>query len=162
MKQIVPFVLLRNIKGDYLCYKRSAPGRKLQNKFSMGIRGNILSTDEEEIKSITESRNLQALIMKEIHRIIRKEAGIESNLHDIETSTIFLGIIDVEDDKGGEGHLGLVFEYHLSPHTDLSLKEELNNSCWLPRSTCSDNILEFELWSKRAMELAESTESVYK
>lgn len=155
-KQLIPYILISNIKGEYLCYKRAGSEERLKGKYSVGIGGHINETDQGEKTEINEPNGLEQTIMQGFLRELHEETGIENIEISPSIEDNFLGTINEEESPVGEVHLGLVLHYRLSPHSTLHLGEELSQACWLPRKNMNGYMQYFELWSKLALDLVKT------
>ncbi len=138
-KQLIPYVVVRNIRGDVLTYKRAGSEARLHAQLSLGIGGHVNNTDVGDADF-----QVERTIRRGISRELAEELGIEQQLGSVR----FLGLINEELSEVGKVHLGLVYEYCLSSHESVSPGQELYQPYWSSLARIMSQKENFELWSQ--------------
>ncbi|RKX80190.1 MAG: hypothetical protein DRP87_00490 [Spirochaetes bacterium] len=158
LKQIIPYVLIRNSVGSLLCYERAGSEERLHGQLSLGIGGHVSMEDIEgrpntkgELNLLTAGESfLEQVVCKAIERELEEEAGLDDGAR-----ARFMGVINEELTPVGRVHFGLVFEYLLNRGDSAVTGEELAHSSWMDMEEIYARRDEFELWSQLALELVE-------
>lgn len=147
-KQWVTYVILRNLKGEILCYSRLGNETRLHGCLSLGVGGHINPQDDEsELFGASRWRHLFRCGLE--RELLEEYPGAAAGEAD------FAGIVHESQSQVGLAHIGLVYVQNL--HTDPGLPgPELRDHFWLhPRELDSSSQLieRFELWSRLALRL---------
>ena len=137
-KQLIPYVLVFNAKGELLTYKRQGTETRLNQMWSIGVGGHINQGDWSPNMSLIQC------IECGMQRECFEELGIVCNdfkLH---------GIINEEITKVGHTHFGIMFSIELknflTPHTQEFNEVQFINISYIQK-------LKLELWSELAISL---------
>ncbi|PID26396.1 MAG: hypothetical protein CR982_10555 [Candidatus Cloacimonadota bacterium] len=146
-KQIIPYVIIRNPKGEIITYQRQGNEKRIESLWSIGVGGHIDKVDnKDEIIGTIES-----CIMRELYEESCGQIPFDKS------KLSFLGIINEEITKVGKVHLGAV--YLLNTEVDKldfdSEEDELSKHCWLSKEDIL-NSKKLEMWSEMALNLLES------
>lgn len=147
-KQIVPYVIIRNIRGDILCYEKNEDEKSRSPSCCFGIWKHIRKEDFGE-------KAKKSRINDAVHSVIKRQLKNELGILEDSCNCTFLGIVNAEESPEGQVYLGLVYEHYLSPHGIIQLGEGLSRPRWIPLDALSECIADFEPWSMLARELLE-------
>lgn len=137
-KQLIPYAIVVNQKGEILNYQRCGNEKRLLGKWSAGIGGH---TNNNDLGS-----DLYTTLLKGLCREFKEETGCYLEANDIK----FLGIINEEESEVGLCHAGVVFKIVMNA-SKLSFSNEIACAKWT--STNEINLDKFETWSKLAIHL---------
>jgi predicted NUDIX family phosphoesterase len=148
-KQLSPYVIIRNIRGDLLCYKRSnCSNENGEQQCFLGISGHV---KKEDFGESPKKSKIQEAVHQASERELKEEVGIRDGFG----SLSFLGIVNEEESDTGKKHLGVVYEFHLSPHGVIHLGKELTNPHWVSPEEITDRNEQFEPWAFLSLNLIE-------
>lgn len=137
-KQIIPYALIFNQKGEVLHYKRCGSEKRLSGLYSAGIGGHLNDLDKGD--------SLYGRIVNGLKREVCEEIGVEVT----ESQVTMLGMINEDVTKVGLCHLGIVFRIDIDDSA-LTFESEVGEPKW--RTPDGLNLNEFELWSGLALGL---------
>ena len=142
-KQLIPYAVLQNSKGEVFCYQRHGSEKRLADIFSVGIGGHVNDHDLGE--------TLSQRLINGLRREFKEEVGIEVS----ESQFHLAGMINEEATEVGHCHTGVVFRVAIDS-TDFTFDAEIGNPQW----RCIDDLdlSKFELWSALALKLIFDTE----
>lgn len=137
-KQLIPYAIVRNNKGEILCYQRHGSEKRLSDLYSVGIGGHV--NDHDEGSSVVErlTSGLQREFFEEVGISVSKE---RFNL---------IGMIDEEETEVGHCHTGVVFTVDVG-NADLTFDSEIGNPLWMDLEYL--DLSNFEKWSALALKL---------
>jgi predicted NUDIX family phosphoesterase len=137
-KQLIPYAIVRNHKGEILCYQRHGSEKRLSDFYSVGIGGHV--NDQDEGSSVVErlTNGLQREFLEEVGISVHKE---QFNL---------IGMIDEEETEVGHCHTGVVFTVDIN-NADLTFDTEIGNPQW--KRIDEMDLSNFEKWSTLALKL---------
>jgi predicted NUDIX family phosphoesterase len=98
-RQIIPYIVVKNEKGEILTYKRSPKGgeARLHNMYSIGVGGHLDENLKEPNLSSIE------LFFDGMLRELKEEIGIDASVGDFD----FIGSIYNDADEVGRVHFGV-------------------------------------------------------
>lgn len=137
-KQLIPYAVLQNEKGEVFCYQRHGSEKRLADIFSVGIGGHVNDHDTGETL-------LQRLI-NGLRREFKEEVGVSVS----ESQFQLAGMINEEETEVGYCHTGVVFRVAIE-NDDFRFDAEIGNPQW--RRIDDLDLSEFELWSALALKL---------
>lgn len=139
-KQIIPYILLKNEKGQFVCYQRHGTETRLHNKYSAGVGGHI---DEPDNKGD---------ITKTIEAGMFRELGEElCNFQPNNVILEYLGIINEIETEVGLMHIGVVYIARCCNGYIPESGSELQGMEWKTIEEIS--LLDKELWTELAFRL---------
>lgn len=153
-KQWIPYVLIRNSRGELAAYPRQGTEARLHGWWSVGIGGHINPVDHSG-----RGANRRELWREALWTGLRRELAEEFPAA-TEGATRFLGLIHESRTEVGRVHLGAVFLHEIRA-TNATPGPELAGLQWLPRTALGrgDWPLErFELWSRLALQLLSTSD----
>ncbi|AEJ18265.1 NUDIX domain-containing protein [Gracilinema caldarium] len=148
-KQLIPYCILQDPEGRFLCYPRQGTEKRLHGLYSLGIGGHI---NPEDAVLQDDQIDVERTVMRALVREASEEAGLQG--HGMKSQ--FRGLIHEERSPVGMVHLGLV--YTIQTRSEL-LKpgEELAGSLWLSPEALKEKLetesASLETWSTLALEL---------
>ena len=147
--QIIPYVIIRNNKGQLLSYPRSGTERRLHNLFSIGFGGHI---DFED--SIPENEPYDETFEKTLLANISRELEEELYLKIFDSRKLeMLGFLYDGTNSVGKVHFGLVHVYNVTDDFELVMTEEVKEKTWVTLEHITDNLKDYETWSRLAYTL---------
>jgi predicted NUDIX family phosphoesterase len=144
--QLIPYVVVRNKAGEFLCYERGVGGdeSRLHAKLSIGLGGHV-------DRLPTEVEHLFDLARVEAARELHEEAGIADGARDIE----YTGDAIYDDsDQVGRVHLGLLCEYVTDADPMVREADAVMNFHWasLHELLHENSIGRLENWSRLVLQ----------
>lgn len=137
-KQIIPYVLVFNSKGELLHYRRCGSEKRLSGLYSAGIGGHLNENDE--------GGTMYERILSGLKREVLEEIGVSLSDNQIKIK----GMINEDETNVGLCHIGIVFRIDVN-ESELVYEQELGSPEWkLQRDL---DMSKFELWSKLAIGL---------
>ncbi len=140
-KQWIPYILLRNPRGELAAYPRQGTEKRLHGLWSVGLGGHINPVDGS-----TWAAALWNGLRRELQEEFPSAAG---------GTTRLVGIINEEKTAVGRVHIGAVF-LHETETLESSAATELDGMEWLAQDCVGNTewpIEHFELWSRLALQL---------
>jgi predicted NUDIX family phosphoesterase len=134
-KQIIPYIVVRNSKKQYLCYPRHGTENRLHGMYSCGIGGHIDEIDAGESFRETVHKGL----MRELSEEIQNFSSAGFNLS-------YKGIINEIENAVGLVHLGLVYLAECVDSYVPIPAEELMGMEWKTQEEFTN--IRKELWSE--------------
>ena len=146
LPQILPYITIMDLDGNYLTYSRNGTETRLHGSRSIGIGGHIDITDMYDteynlVNSILET--IAQSTFRELQEEVDISAAIDINLLD--------RIIVDTTNSVGKVHVGLTSTIVMD-YTDIQPQEELHDAKWLSVEELKANIDEYENWSKLIIE----------
>lgn len=137
-KQLIPYAIVVNAKGEVLCYQRAGSEKRLSGIWSAGIGGHVNDTDK--------AGTVVETLCNGLIREFKEEIGV-----DIERSQINLcGMINEEESEVGYCHTGVVVRIDIGD-AEFSFDTEISNPTWIAPQDM--DFAKFELWSSLAIKL---------
>jgi len=137
-KQLIPYVLVKNAKGELLSYRRQGSEKRLAQKYSLGIGGHVNDGD------------LRATLLQTLLAGACREMKEEIGADVVPSQLKMIGLINEERTDVGHSHTGIVFVY-AADATNLKYDDELGSPEWvLPEMFDFEKA---ELWSSLALNL---------
>lgn len=171
-KQLIPYCLVKNRKGLYLCYERQGTEQRLHGLRSLGIGGHINPADSSPYHQGDFGR--PTFLRDTIHRALRREVNEEIGLSFPSEAYTCLGLIQEEESAVGLVHIGVVYILEIDME-EVPGGEEIGKYQWLEatdiRQHLSTNrqkkpsslersdapaVWSFERWSELAFSLVPS------
>lgn len=134
--QILPYIAIMDLDGNYLTYSRNGTETRLHGSRSIGIGGHI---DIDE----TAHNDLVSTIIKATHRELQEEINV-SAMFDI---ALLSRIIVDTTNSVGRVHVGLTTTL-IAEQDSIQPQEELHDPQWLSVEELKANIDQYENWSK--------------
>lgn len=153
LRQIIPYIIVRNAQGQVLVYKRKGGNEKrLEDLYSFGVGGHTsildISTNLKEGYV-----NIQETLITSVQRELKEE--LKNDLLVLEAFNIrFQGFLALSESKVDEVHLGLVAFLTIDKNViDLTnnKKEGLVDIEWVDINKLSE--LNLENWSRKSLEV---------
>jgi predicted NUDIX family phosphoesterase len=147
-KQWIPYVLLRNERGELAAYPRGGGEKRLHGLWSLGIGGHINSKDAESTPMGSEGWG-QTLWNGLRRELAEEYPGAACG------ETQFIGLIHESQTAVGRVHIGAAFLHQVSG-ASFEFGNELAGLHWLPRAEIGAGewpLERFELWSRLALDL---------
>ena len=119
-KQLIPYVLIRNSAGQFLCYPRHGTELRLHGLYSCGIGGHIDEIDRRETLVETVSAGMLRELAEELSNFEQSAIQFE-----------YRGIINDADSIVGQVHLGLVYVAQCAAGYIPAPDDELAGAEWL-------------------------------
>ena len=146
LPQILPYITIMDLDGNYLTYSRNGTETRLHGSRSIGIGGHIDITDMYDteynlVNSILET--IAQSTFRELQEEVDISAAIDINLLD--------HIIVDTTNSVGKVHVGLSTTLIVERNT-IQPQEELHDPQWLSVEELKANIDEYENWSKLIIE----------
>ena len=146
LPQILPYITIMDLDGNYLTYSRNGTETRLHGSRSIGIGGHIDITDMYDteynlVNSILET--IAQSTFRELQEEVDISAAIDINLLD--------HIIVDTANPVGKVHVGLSTTLIVERNT-IQPQEELHDPQWLSVEELKANIDEYENWSKLIIE----------
>ena len=146
LPQILPYITIMDLDGNYLTYSRNGTETRLHGSRSLGIGGHIDITDMYDteynlVNSILET--IAQSTFRELQEEVDIPAAIDINLLD--------HIIVDTANSVGKVHVGLSTTLIVERNT-IQPQEELHDAKWLSVEELKANIDEYENWSKLIIE----------
>lgn len=151
-KQWIPYVLVRNGRGELAVYRRRGAEPRLHGMWSVGIGGHV---NPEDAPEGPEARELKMFWRAVLWAGLRRELAEEFPGAAASGHTRFLGLIHESRTLLGQVHLGAVFLHSVSEVSPCA-GPELGQLQWLApvaAGGCEWPLERFELWSRLALEL---------
>jgi predicted NUDIX family phosphoesterase len=152
-KQWIPYVLLRNSRGEMAASPRQGAEARLHGLWSVGLGGHVNPVDAPAT-GVEPRSAWRDLLWTGLRRELAEEyPGAAAG------TTRFLGLIHESRTAVGRVHLGVVF-LHETAGDPGSPGDELTGLRWVPpRELSSDPwpLDRFELWSRLALRLFEAS-----
>ncbi|MCX7656040.1 MAG: NUDIX domain-containing protein [Treponemataceae bacterium] len=127
-KQLIPYCLVKNRSGLFLCYERRGTEERLHGLRSLGIGGHINPGDKPS--NGQELLGTSTILKETIHRALRREVAEEIGVSVFPEAYTCLGLIQEEESAVGLVHVGVV--YLLTIDTEGILGgEEIGDYEWL-------------------------------
>lgn len=139
-KQIIPYIVVQNSIGQYLCYPRHGSEKRLHGFYSCGIGGHIDEADRRDTVDETIRVGMTRELSEEISNF--EAASIELS---------YKGIINEIESEVGKVHLGLVYLAKCQGAYMPLPSEETTGMEW--KSAEELVALKKELWSELAFNL---------
>jgi predicted NUDIX family phosphoesterase len=116
IKQVIPYLILVNEKGEYFCYARSKKGNesRLHTKYSIGLGGHV--NPEDMLNPSLTNISLLNCIVRELQEEVNINLRWDFSLENI-------ALLNDQSDAVGRVHFGFVFLLRLNT-ADLSIKLE--------------------------------------
>ncbi|MEJ5187895.1 NUDIX domain-containing protein [Treponema sp. J25] len=127
-KQLIPYCLVKNSKGQYLCYERQGTEQRLHGLRSLGIGGHINPADSLSYNKGTFGDTTS--LRDTIHRALRREVEEEIGLFFPSEAYTCVGLIQEEESAVGLVHVGLVYLLALDTE-EIPGGEEIGSYEWL-------------------------------
>lgn len=140
-KQLIPYAVLQNEKGEVLCYQRHGTEKRLADFFSVGIGGHVNDHDTGE--------TLSQLLINGLRREFQEEVGVALNENQFQLA----GMINEEETEVGHCHTGVVFRIVID-NDYFRFDAEIGDPQW--RRIDELDLSKFELWSVLALKLLNS------
>lgn len=138
LKQIIPYVLVFNPRGELLAYQRHGTEHRLHQLWSVGVGGHVNQGDCAPTMSPMDC------IETGMQRECLEELGAKC------AEFRLLGIINEEETAVGHTHIGIVFATHL-PEDIIPSSAELGTVKFVSPTDVA--ALQTELWSQLAIKL---------
>lgn len=137
-KQLIPYAIVVNHKGEILCYQRAGSEQRLKGIRSAGIGGHVNDTDR--------GATIFETLKKGLIREFEEEIGISI------TSDMLCvcGMINEEETNVGHCHTGIVFRVNIESD-NMQFDSEISNPTWILPDKIDYS--KFELWSSLAIKL---------
>ena len=146
-KQLFFNVMIRNIRGDILCYSQTSEDNETDcDRCSLGIAGRISKDDFGDTPK-------RSKIGKAVHPACERKLRETVGVHEGFDNLTFLGIVHERQSDTGKGCIVLVYEYSLSPHGMIRLGEELGKPQWVSPDEIKQYEKNIDPWSRHALEL---------
>jgi predicted NUDIX family phosphoesterase len=140
MKQIIPYIVLRNsVDNSLAIYRRAGTEKRLHGLFSIGIGGHINPVDFSRVEKLSHT------VLSAAKRELSEELYIQTENIKLD----FKGINNEELTKVGRVHTGFVFE--LKTEHKPSPQSELKDMHWVNTDALKN--YKMELWSEMALQL---------
>ena len=146
LPQILPYITIMDLDGNYLTYSRNGTETRLHGSRSIGIGGHIDITDMYDTEYNLVNSILEAIAQstfRELQEEVDISAAIDINLLD--------HIIVDTTNSVGKVHVGLSTTLIVERNT-IQPQEELHDPQWLSVEELKANIDEYENWSKLIIE----------
>ena len=147
-KQWIPYILLRNERGELVAYPRGGGEKRLHGLWSLGVGGHVNPPDAA---SAPMGRGYWG---QTLWSGLRRELAEEYPGAAL-GETQFVGLIHESQTAVGRVHIGAVFLHQVSG-SSFEFGSELAGLRWLPRSEIGVGewpLERFEMWSRLALEL---------
>lgn len=146
LPQILPYITIMDLDGNYLTYSRNGTETRLHGSRSIGIGGHIDIDDMYDnevwvVNSILET--IAQSTFRELQEEVDISAAIDINLLD--------HIIVDTANSVGKVHVGLSTTL-IVERNSIQPQEELHDAKWLTVEELKANIDEYENWSKLIIE----------
>jgi len=141
LKQIIPYAIVQNNKGELLCYQRHGSEKRLTDFYSVGIGGHVNDLDM--------GQSLSECLISGLCREFQEETGLTLTSDSFE----LIGMINEEESEVGHCHTGFVFLVRIES-SDFSFDTEIKNPQWVRLENV--DFSKFELWSRLALNLISS------
>lgn len=163
LKQLIPYCVLRNERGDFFVYERKGSEQRLHGLCSFGIGGHINTDDGgTDLYSIIATGAVRELLeeMPGLADLFGAEGGVgeahraeagSGEHHDLFRKLALRGIINEEESSVGSVHTGLVFELSVEEAAIKDVDAELRAWRWVPERDL--DLSRFETWSQLAYRL---------
>jgi predicted NUDIX family phosphoesterase len=142
-RQIIPYILIRNCSGQFLCYPRHGSEKRLNGLYSLGLGGHVEETDKKLQLEQTIETGLQRELTEEL-----------ANYNPDSFQINYKGIINETESEVGLVHLGLVFVAQCTNNYIPTPAEETKGAEWKSQEELAH--IQIELWSKLALQLISS------
>jgi predicted NUDIX family phosphoesterase len=139
-RQIIPYIVIMDTAGKFLCYPRHGNEARLHGFYSCGIGGHIDIPDKHETFSQTVYAGLARELSEELANFSQDSLLLE-----------YRGIINDIDSPVSRVHFGLVFLGRCAEGYLPAPSAELSGARWLSRKELEGQ--KKEAWSKLALEL---------
>lgn len=154
LRQLIPYVIVKNVQGEVLCYKRKGGNEKrLEDLYSIGIGGHVNLLDvSPNLKTglIQIKETLRANIQREIKEELKNELMVLESFN-----SRFIGFLALSDTKVDQVHLGLVAEIIIDKNVirldNSNTEEGLVNISWVKPEELKQ--LNLESWSRKSVEV---------
>lgn len=140
-KQLIPYALLHNKRGEVLCYQRHGSEKRLSDIYSVGIGGHVNDGDVGD--------SLFQRLVSGLKREFSEEIGLTVPEERFE----LVGMINEDYSEVGHCHIGVVFSVVVGEEKML-FNEEIGNPRWSGIEEL--DLSKFELWSSLALRLWKS------
>ena len=142
LPQILPYITIMDLDGNYLTYSRNGTETRLHGSRSLGIGGHIdiydfYDQDYQLFNSPIET------IAQATHRELREEIGVSAMF---DTALLSRIIVDTTNSVG-KVHVGLTTTI-IAEQDSIQPQEELHDPQWLSVEELKANIDQYENWSK--------------
>ena len=138
-KQIIPYAIISNNESFYLFRRTSRQTEKrLHNKFSLGVGGNMNPNDSMETK--------EQYLVDELKRELIEEVKLLNGclIEDIE----FIGFINDDTISVGSVHIGLLYNIHVSNKEVYINETDKMTADWIDKSNLAEFYEGMETWTK--------------
>jgi predicted NUDIX family phosphoesterase len=142
-RQIIPYILVRNYSGQFLCYPRHGSEQRLNGLYSFGLGGHIDETDRKCILQQT----VEACLVRELTEEL-------TNYNPSRLMINYQGIINEIESEVGCVHLGLVYLAQCDEDYIPLPAEETKGATW--KTYNEIKTIKKELWSDLAFRLISS------
>ena len=146
LPQILPYITIMDLDGNYLTYSRNGTETRLHGSRSIGIGGHIDITDMYDTEYNLVNSILET-IAQSTFRELQEEVGIPAA---IDINLLDHIIVDTANSVG-KVHVGLSTTLIVERNT-IQPQEELHDAKWLSVEELKANIDEYENWSKLIIE----------
>jgi predicted NUDIX family phosphoesterase len=147
-KQPIPYVIIRNHKGEYATYLRKGSEVRLQGLLSAGIGGHVEWKDCVRVGNST-----WGILQQAMGRELKEE--ILLNVGECGIWPRFVGVINEELTSTGKVHWGIVFLIDLPEGISLVPQQELHCFSWQTIHSISSTPAEH--WTLLALSLIQRT-----
>ncbi|MDR1827948.1 MAG: NUDIX domain-containing protein [Methylobacteriaceae bacterium] len=139
-RQLIPYVLVRDAGGAYLCYQRHGSEKRLTGLYSVGLGGHI------------EENDARPDLRQTVHACILRELAEElADFDPLRITLDYRGVINEIETPVGLVHLGLVHLARCAPGYRPLPGAEISGAQW--KSAAELAGLRRELWSDLALRL---------
>ena len=146
LPQILPYITIMDLDGNYLTYSRNGTETRLHGSRSIGIGGHIDIYDMYDYEVWVVNSILET-IAQSTFRELQEEVGISAA---IDINLLDRIIVDTTNSVG-KVHVGLSTTLIVERNT-IHPQEELHDAKWFTVDELKTNIDEYENWSKLIIE----------
>lgn len=146
LPQILPYITIMDLDGNYLTYSRNGTETRLHGSRSLGIGGHI-DIDDMYDNEVLVVNSILETIAQSTFRELQEEVDISAA---IDINLLNRIIVDTTNSVGGV-HVGLTTALIVDRDT-IQPQEELHDPQWLSVEELKANIDEYENWSKLIIE----------
>lgn len=134
--QLIPTIVIKNERGEYLTYERVGSEQRLHNLMSLSIGGHVDLTD-------LSYPVVADLLCTAVQREIDEELGVQIHVQ----PDMFTHLINLPVDEVSKVHVGLVAVISMFSG-DVTETDEIPEVVWQTKEQLESNLYSFEAWGQ--------------